>query len=416
MKSIFHGLYRWLLAVCLAGAVVMPSQAQVVYREVVATGNGGDPSAAMIDAIENAIGQVGGMKLSSATTMSMSEVTKGGNTTLEQDFKQNIERLTRGVIKSYSVLESGTSPGSGRAFVKIKAVIPTYKPSEQLKRLKLAVMPLTVVGNASTKPDAIAFAESVSASLEAYLTQTRKFAMIDRRYTDTTNRELSRVNSRNAPIEETVKVGMRVGADYIVLAALKEFSAQQNQQQRVTGRVVTRMSAPVSIDVRVIDIATGQIKFAQTYTHPGRLPSLEALVQHAADVGADIGQVIGSAIYPVAVVAGSGQEITLNQGGDTVQVGRVYRLVSLGAPLVDPYTKESLGPQETEVGRAEVTQVTDRTATARLTAGSLPTPLVPGKLLARLLPDVPTAPVAVQVSLPGQAAGGPKGKKDDEDW
>ncbi|MFM7813434.1 MAG: hypothetical protein ACKO66_02835, partial [Flavobacteriales bacterium] len=73
------------------------------------------------------------------TTMSMSEVTKGGNTTLEQDFKQNIERLTRGVVKSYSVLESGTSPGSGRAFVKIKAVIPTYKQSEQLKRLKLAV-------------------------------------------------------------------------------------------------------------------------------------------------------------------------------------------------------------------------------------------------------------------------------------
>jgi len=330
MKSIFHGLYRWLLAVCLAGAVVMPSQAQVVYREVVATGNGGDPSAAMIDAIENAIGQVGGMKLSSATTMSMSEVTKGGNTTLEQDFKQNIERLTRGVIKSYSVLESGTSPGSGRAFVKIKAVIPTYKPSEQLKRLKLAVMPLTVVGNASTKPDAIAFAESVSASLEAYLTQTRKFAMIDRRYTDTTNRELSRVNSRNAPIEETVKVGMRVGADYIVLAALKEFSAQQNQQQRVTGRVVTRMSAPVSIDVRVIDIATGQIKFAQTYNNPGRLNSNTSLSDYANDIGTDIGQVINMAIYPIAVVGSSGDQVTLNQGGDTVQVGRIYRLVSLG--------------------------------------------------------------------------------------
>ena len=278
------------------------------------------------------------------------------------------------------------------------------------------VLPVAVAGAAASQPEAAAFAERVSASLEAFLTQTRKFAMLDRRYIEGSGRELGRANTAAAPLDDTVRLGQRVGADYLVMAVLKDFERREVAQQRVTGRTVTRASVPVAIDVRVVDVATGQIKFAQTYTHPGRLPSLEALVQHAADVGADIGQVIGSAIYPVAVVAGSGQETTLNQGGDTVQVGRVYRLVSLGAPLVDPYTKESLGPQETEVGRAEVTQVTDRTATARLTAGSLPTPLVPGKLLARLLPDVPTAPVAVQVSLPGQAAGGPKGKKDDEDW
>ena len=148
--QVASNLSRWLLLALLFGSLwSFSAHSQIVYREVVATGNGGDPSAAMVDAIENAIGQVGGMKMSSATSMSMSEVTRGNTTTLEQDFKQNIERLTRGVVKSYSVLESGTSPGSGRAFVKIKAVIPTYKQSEQLKRLKLAVMPLTVVGAAS---------------------------------------------------------------------------------------------------------------------------------------------------------------------------------------------------------------------------------------------------------------------------
>jgi len=410
------GLLRSLCTAALAGLLAAGAQAQIVYREVLAQGNGGDPAKATIDAIENAIAQVGGMKISTATSLSMSEVTQGNQTQFQESFRQNIEKTTRGMVKSYTVLESGTSPGTGRAYVKIRALIPSYKPSEQLKRLKLVVLPVAVAGAAASQPEAAAFAERVSASLEAFLTQTRKFAMLDRRYIEGSGRELGRANTAAAPLDDTVRLGQRVGADYLVMAVLKDFERREVAQQRVTGRTVTRASVPVAIDVRVVDVATGQIKFAQTYTHPGRLPSLEALVQHAADVGADIGQVIGSAIYPVAVVAGSGQEITLNQGGDTVQVGRVYRLVSLGAPLVDPYTKESLGPQETEVGRAEVTQVTDRTATARLTAGSLPTPLVPGKLLARLLPDVPTAPVAVQVSLPGQAAGGPKGKKDDEDW
>jgi hypothetical protein len=398
------------------------SHAQIVLREVIATGNGGDPGKATVDAIENAIAQVGGMRISTATSLSMSEVTKGGNTTIEENFKQNIEKMTRGVIKSYSVLESGTSPGSGRAFVKIKAIIPSYKASEQLKRLKLAVMPVTVTGGARGRPEAAEFAESVSAALEAYLTQTRKFAMIDRRFTDSSNRELAGVNARNAPIEETVKVGVRVGADYIVLAALKDFAPQQQQQQRVTGRVVTRSVAPVGIDVRVIDIATGQIKFAQTYNNPGRLPSSVSMGQYAADIGADLGQVIGTAIYPIAVVGGTESEVTFNQGGETVQVGRIYRLVSLGQNLVDPYTRESLGQEEREVARAEVISVTDRTATAKVVSGRLPQPLKAGSVLARVLPEEVSGNVSVQLTmpvLPGMSApadGRGSKSKNDDDW
>jgi hypothetical protein len=398
------------------------SQAQIVMREVISTGNGGDISKATIDAIENAISQVGGMRISTATSLSMSEVTKDGNTTIEEKFKQNIEKLTRGVIKSYTVLESGTSPGSGRVFVKIRAIIPSYKPSDQLKRLKLAVMPITLAGSARSRPEAIEFGENISAALEAYLTQTRKFAMIDRRYTEKSNRELAGVNARNAPIEETVKIGMRAGADYIVLVALKEIVSQQQQQQRVTGRVVTRSVVPVSIDVRVIDIASGQIKFAQTYNNPGNLPTSVSLTQYASDIGADIGQVISTAIYPIAVLAGNDAEVTFNQGGDTVQMGRVYRLVSLGKNLVDPYTRESLGQEEHELARAEVISVTDRTATARIVSGSLPLPIKPGGLLARVLPEEVNLNIGVQVtlpSLPGMAGSSGAGKsksKDDEDW
>ena len=411
-------------ALTIAGLVCAISSvsAQIVMREVVATGNGGDPSKATIDAIENAISQVGGMRISTATSLSMSEVTKGETTTIEENFKQNIEKMTRGVIKSYTVLESGTSPGTGRSFVKIKALIPSYKPSEQLKRMKLAVMPVVVTGPSQGRSEAMDFAESVSAALEAYLTQTRKFAMIDRRFTEKSNRELAGVNSRNAPIEETVKVGVRVGADFIVLAALKSFSPQQQQQQRVTGRVVTRSVVPVGIDVRVIDIATGQIKFAQTYNNPGRLPSSVSLSQYAADIGADLGQVIGTAIYPIAVVSGTESEVTLNQGGDTVQVGRIYRLVTLGQNLVDPYTRESLGQEEREVARAEIISVTDRTATAKVVSGRIPQPIKSGGVLARVLPEEVSGNLNVQVNLPNLPGmtPSPDGRgakpKNDDDW
>lgn len=416
-------LAHWVLLLSfICTSIPSWAQSQIIMREVVATGNGGDVSSATIDAIENAIGQVGGMKISTATSLSMSEVTKGDKTTIEENFSQNIERITRGMIKSYKVLESGSSPGSGRIFVKIKAIIPSYKPSEQLKRLKLAVLPLVLRGNAVSAPGASQFGNGVTSSLEVFLTQTRKFAMIDRRNTAKSNQELKGANARNAPIEETVKFGVRVGADYIVLLALNEFVPQQVQQERVTGRVVTRFSAPVAVDVRVLDIASGQIKFAQSYNNDGRLPSNAALNQYATDIGADIGQLISSAIYPIAVVGGGDKEVTFNQGGDTVQPGRMYRLVSLGKKLIDPYTHESLGQEETEIARVEVLNVTDRTATARLVSGKLPPTITSGSLLARLLPDESTTSLGLQVTLPslsinGAAASGEeKAKKDDQDW
>jgi hypothetical protein len=80
------------------------------------------------------------------------------------------------------------------------------------------------------------------------------------------------------------------------------------------------------------------------------------------------------------------------------------------------------------VGRAEVTAVTDRTATARLVAGRLPDTPRPGSLLARLVPDDPSPPTAaaVQVRLPGaegpppgaapNPAAGSKAAGKDDDW
>lgn len=423
--GLFCGRFLRLLCVLFLLGVAQNLHAQIVMREVVATGNGGDVSRATVDAIENAISQVGGMKISTATSLSMSEISTNSGTKFEENFRQNIEKITRGVVKSYTVLRTGTSPGSGRTFVEIRAVIPQYQTSAQLKRLKLAVVPVSLSGAARTKSEAREFADNVSASLEAFLTQTRKFAMVDRRFTGQSNRELAGANGADSPIEEAVKLGQRVSADYIVLASVRDFSAQQQQQQRVTGRVITRTVAPVSVDVRVIDVATGQIKFGHSYANPGRLPTSVSLGQYAVDIGTDIGQLISTAIYPIAVVGGSDRQLTFNQGGDTVQVGRTYRIVSLGMDLIDPHTRESLGQEELEVARVEVISVTDRTATARVIEGQMPSVINSGQFFARVAPEEifsgvslggPLTPKTSFGRLPDHGASAAGSREKDDDW
>lgn len=402
--------------------VVQSVEAEVIFRDVEATGHGGDESSATLEALQSALSMVGGMKLSTRVAMTVSETVRDDKVNFKQDYSQDIERITRGVVKSYRVVQRGVSPGSGQNFVTIVAKIPTYRPSEQLKRLKLAVEPMTIHPSLGKDSNARKFADDVSSAVEAYLSQSRKFAMLDRRYGRQTDKELHPIISGATPIEDTVKLGMTAGADYVVLVALRDFSVQIAEGRSLLGRPVTRTTAPVSIDVRVIDIATGQIKFAQAYVHLGRLPPNMGLNQHAVDIGAEIGESINAAIFPIAVVAVNDATVTLNQGGGTVQVGRRYRLVILGRNLVDPYTKESLGQEEREIAQIEVISVTDRTAVGRVISGN-PNE-VKGQLLARPQPDdllaEKDAPGSVGAPLPSLPNGSGKrpesSNSKSDDW
>ncbi|MEB3151191.1 MAG: hypothetical protein VKL60_19500 [Sphaerospermopsis sp.] len=368
-------------------AIIPETKAEIIYKEAIATGRGADIPEATQDALEVAIGQVTGQRISSSISLEISESTRDGEYKSSEEFQQKIEKITRGIVKSYKVLDSGTVSGSNRAYVKLKAIIPTYKKSEQLKRMKLAVTPISISESLSTDQEAVSFAESISSALEAYLTQTRKFAILDRRNIAIQGQELKRVSSMEAPIEETLKIGMRVGADLIVIAKLKSFQIEKSSEKRASGRIVDITSIPVDIEIRVIDFATGQIKFANTYVNSGRLLGNNTVAQYSKDIGNDIGQIIADAIYPIAVVSTNGVDVTLNQGGDTVKIGRKYKLVKLGNKLVDPYTKESLGNNELEIATIEIFSVTDRISNGKIVEGSLPERINKAAILARLQPD-----------------------------
>mgnify|MGYP000464602437 CR=1 FL=1 len=103
------------------------------------------------------------------------------------------------------------------------------------------------------------------------------------------NVELNRISGAEMSFEETVRLGLKVGADYIVLVTLKEFAQQVHQQTQITGRIVSQVSSPVVIDLRIIDIATGQIKFAHTYLNKGRISQKTLTAQYAKDIATQLG-------------------------------------------------------------------------------------------------------------------------------
>jgi hypothetical protein len=59
------------------------------------------------------------------------------------------------------------------------------------------------------------------------------------------------------------------------------------------------------------------------------------------------------------------KQVTVNRGdGGGVAVGDTFNVFALGAELIDPDTKESLGREEVKVGTVKISQVNPKTSTA----------------------------------------------------
>ena len=184
--------------------------------------------------------------------------------------------------------------------------------------------------------------------LEEGLTQTRRFAMIDKSYEYDSNKELSSYQNKQYYINEVARLGNKAGVDYMVIGTLENLA---NKNVSVGGKDVKLRE--VSIALRIIDIASGQIKFAKTVAQPKKTV-----------------RDILFAIYPIAVVAVNKNNVTLNSGGDFLKKGSMYKVVKLGKELIDPYTKEKLGREEIDIGEIKLTEINAKTSKAKIIKGN----------------------------------------------
>jgi hypothetical protein len=76
-------------------------------------------------------------------------------------------------------------------------------------------------------------------------------------------------------------------------------------------------------------------------------------------------------IYPARAIAVSGAQVTINRGdGTNIAAGQTWGVFRLGEELKDPDTGESLGREETLVGKVRIMSVQPKTAKAEVVEGS----------------------------------------------
>ena len=343
-----------------------PASARVEIVEVNVEGLGMTLRDAIMDGVRSAVGMVNGVEVAAQTSLQISSVSaetdQGESYAASSAFTEEISSATEGVVESYDVLSYAQDAALGNNYVvQLSVRIAKYKQSKQLDRLRMAVTGLYIDTSVSDRSNADKTARDIQSRVIDYLTQTRRFAMIDRNNLADTDAELKLIASSGMATKELARLGNKVGTDYLVVMTLNELDTRVIEKKMRTNNKVRKTTVVFAeVAVRILDVATSQIKFADTIM----IETEDSHRKLAREGGRLIGQVIQNAIYPARIIDLDGDTVTIGQGGKTIRQGEVYELVQLGKRLIDPYTNESLGYQEIPIGKVEIKRVQSKQSTA----------------------------------------------------
>ena len=189
------------------------------------------------------------------------------------------------------------------------------------------------------------------------------------------------------------------GVDYILIGAITQYGQEASATQ-VGGFGASNEKAVMSVDVRVIDIAKGQIGFADTVTAEvsGRGGFQVGGMGQAGDsdesvllgdvmrkTAQGVTNLIVGNIFPIKIVrVQSNGEVMLNYGDSVLSEGDVLNVFSQGEAFIDPDTGEELGREEEMMGKLEIISAQPRFSKARIIQGDN----LAGGMLARVTNEV----------------------------
>jgi hypothetical protein len=331
----------WLMA-CVASAQ------QVMIVSVTANGYGRTEAQALSDAVINGVAQVNGETVAASmrvTTTSTASTSGGesGRRTIEED----IQRRTRGVVKAWKPV-SVNATGAGDFSATAQVSVAVLKRSEQLKRMKLAIVP-------SRRGDP-ALSATLAEEVVSNLTTSRKFAIMDRKNNDAIASQLNRIRTGGGAIEDQVRLTGEVAPDFLVVVTLDP---------------VGRNSAKPSVvgSLEVIDYSSRQVKFSEKKSFPFKVGDDSSNRRRIAMLGKGLSRAVIQTVYPPIVVGMDEGFITIGQGSDFFNKGDVLVVKKMGNAIRDPHTGEFLSNEQTEVGKAEITYVDERIARAKVSGG-----------------------------------------------
>ncbi|MCQ2390411.1 MAG: hypothetical protein MJ240_03205 [Kiritimatiellae bacterium] len=239
-------------------------------------GFGTSYDAAIKSALKDAVRQVNGSAFRGDTTVkgSSSQVSVSANGVVSDDSKttedvtDDFREILKGVVLGHRV--ASCEPNAAGMYEAVLEVdVAKYTPPMADDRQKVAVAPLKYAftgfqvggdGQEAFRPAQLV-TEELGSRMTTCIVQSGRFSVLSREDEDAIRSE-EKVISENAPVTEMVKIGQRLGADFLVVGTLRNVyvSAPVSHKSQLTGMVSTSLGrASLSMTYRVIVVSTAQI-------------------------------------------------------------------------------------------------------------------------------------------------------------
>ena len=171
------------------------------------------------------------------------------------------------------------------------------------------------------------------------------------------------------------------GVDFVVTGAITEYG-QKASGFKMKGFATSEKTAKMAVDIRVLNVANGEIEIAETvsvtvsvgggfrlkgFASMGQDDSASALGEVSRRVANDVTSLIVSSIYPVRVLKRTAQgTVFLNYGKGSLGNGDILDVFVKGEALIDPDTGENLGSEDEFIGRISVFDARTRFSKAKI--------------------------------------------------
>ncbi|MEE2907876.1 MAG: hypothetical protein VX527_08595 [Planctomycetota bacterium] len=198
---------------------------------------------------------------------------------------ESITMTSGGLVTGYTIISEGPlSAGAAERThgdtysVRIQAQVPIFDPENPRPgaRPTIAVLPLRVA-KVSMPPDeqrmsAMRVANTFTSAFNRDLVRSKVFTVLDEKYLRTLdakrNQMIERVHNGQAGMQEILKLGHELTADFVLVGTLEDLTYKKWRQfVEVRNAYESRKQVTIDLDVRLINVTTGQIEWTDHYSN-----------------------------------------------------------------------------------------------------------------------------------------------------
>jgi len=354
------------------------SFAAITYVEIEAKGKAANYEDALKKALKEAISKVNGVTLKTESVLETIDksltTNEGSSASLGRDLKEKISEKSGGSIKSFDILKE-YQDANGLQVVEIRATVAKYKLSKTANRKRMAIVPFRVNLNEISIfgkrgfDDADSLIKFINQEFTNYFVQTRKFTILDREFDKEIAAELMNLDN-SEKIEDQVKIGQKLFADYIIVGRLDFLVLEKIEKKFLTSdKILKKEIGTLNFSYRVIDVPTGQIKYSSKVALEVDIKKQTQPIPYLFNLTAQkAGLEIMYAIYPILVEKIEDNLLYLGQGGNQIKVDDSFTIYErTDSKIKDTYTGETLGNVEKVVGKATIIDSNAKFSVAQIT-------------------------------------------------